>query len=516
MLDKKVIGMLTTLLIVIISNIASAQMGIGHRHGNEHGLWLDSLEVIELSGTVIVDSSFFHPMYYLDEDGDGQADFQLAFGPYWYQPQNGAVRPKDGDVITLTGTKSDHNFNPIIIVFTLNGLEWRQAIEVGEHGWNHMGFWLDSTNVVEVSGKVHIDTAYFYPHYFLDTNGDTLPEYHLNFGPPWFMPRSGIQVPEQGQEIKIEGSLYSGMFGFEPIMVFKIDDEVWRSAFGPAPWSGNWVHRNALDSAYVYYAADSLSRIGFAPGAMMGGMMGQMNFLDSMFVQFERIHPDFIPGEHDTNFFAGFYINLYQPNGQTMMFSGGGMGIHHGRMRFNRSIRYQFHYDDSDLLSRNLDEHHIRLLYRDEDDKKWHESSGFSNDTENNQVTLSNENTYSYFTLTSLSTLTGVESPDDTSPFVAEQFQLHANYPNPFNMKLGVNQTIIPYQLLFESEVSVTIYDVMGRLVWSKNVGLQLAGKYELIWNGLDSFGRTVVSGIYFLNIKVGKQNQTIKLNVVR
>jgi hypothetical protein len=49
--------------------------------GGPHHSWPVSLETTTVTGTVIVDASFPHPMYYLDEDGDTVADYHLAFGP---------------------------------------------------------------------------------------------------------------------------------------------------------------------------------------------------------------------------------------------------------------------------------------------------------------------------------------------------------------------------------------------------------------------------------------------------
>ncbi|MFQ5675420.1 MAG: hypothetical protein ACE5G1_05940 [bacterium] len=38
-----------------------------HHGGGMHDLWPDTLATTQVTGTVIIDSTFFHPMYYLDE-----------------------------------------------------------------------------------------------------------------------------------------------------------------------------------------------------------------------------------------------------------------------------------------------------------------------------------------------------------------------------------------------------------------------------------------------------------------
>ncbi|NIT51174.1 MAG: hypothetical protein GWO41_00025, partial [candidate division Zixibacteria bacterium] len=88
----------------------------------------DSLIPVTVSGTAIVDSSFMSPAYYLDEDGDGQADYHLNFGPWWYTPDSSnATRPNDGDFITIYGGQHDSLMGnlPVIIVYEINGLFWR-------------------------------------------------------------------------------------------------------------------------------------------------------------------------------------------------------------------------------------------------------------------------------------------------------------------------------------------------------------------------------------------------------
>jgi hypothetical protein len=107
----------------------------------------DSLTLVTVSGTAIVDSSMMNPVYYLDEDGDQQADYHLNFGPYWYQPDSGnASRPYHGDPVTITGGMPDTTevVLPVIVVYEINGEFWRDPFDPL---WNHMGdlgIWLDA------------------------------------------------------------------------------------------------------------------------------------------------------------------------------------------------------------------------------------------------------------------------------------------------------------------------------------------------------------------------------------
>ncbi len=96
--------------------------------GNSGFGWMyDSLQTVELSGTAIVDSTFMMAMYYLDADNDSIPDYMLNFGPWWYEPSSGAVRPSNGDQITIVGGKLEREFLPMVIVYEINGLEWRDS-----------------------------------------------------------------------------------------------------------------------------------------------------------------------------------------------------------------------------------------------------------------------------------------------------------------------------------------------------------------------------------------------------
>ncbi len=509
-------GMFLLLLMVFAPAYGQTGMGQGHGHSGDHSAWPDSLEIVELSGTIIADSASVHPMLYLDVDGDGEADYRLMFGPYWYQPASGARRPGAGEQVTLTGSVEKDGIEAAVVVFTLNGQEWRQAIEVGEHGWNMMGFWADTLSTVEVSGTVLVDTTYFYPHYFLDTDGDSLPEYMLNFGPPWYQPASGMLRPGNGDQVTVSGGLHTGMFGTESLMVYQINGEIWRQDYGAPPWAGGWVHRDATDTTFVYCAIDSLSHMAFTPGAMMGGMMGQPSFPDSMFVQFEGVYPDYMPGAHDTTFLAGFFVNLYEPNGAQMMAGGGGMGMHHGSMRFNRSLRLQFHYDEEQVRRMGYDERNMGIMAWDEEMGIWRPFSSAQVDTANNRITVNSDEVYSYFAITSEPLTTGLHNAGGTPAPVLDSFSLKPHYPNPFRIGGKGTQATIRYEIPVKSDIVVSIFDLQGRLIWQQKMGAGSQGEHTVRWQGVDLNGQLVASGIYLISVRAGNLIRTAKITVIR
>ncbi len=87
------------------------------------------------------------------------------------------------------------------------------------------------------------------------------------------------------------------------------------------------------------------------------------------------------------------------------------------------------------------------------------------------------------------------------------QFQLEQNYPNPFSSK-----TAISYNLNKQSNVKVTIYDVLGRVVKNFSMGDETAGVHGIIWNGLDNLGRRVAPGVYFYRLQARGQTEVRKM----
>ena len=80
---------------------------------------------------------------------------------------------------------------------------------------------------------------------------------------------------------------------------------------------------------------------------------------------------------------------------------------------------------------------------------------------------------------------------------------LLANYPNPFNP-----ETWIPYQLVHDADVKLTIYDVKGAVVRRLDLGHQQAGYYTdrtraAYWDGRNNLGEPVGSGLYFYQLQV-------------
>ena len=97
-----------------------------------------------------------------------------------------------------------------------------------------------------------------------------------------------------------------------------------------------------------------------------------------------------------------------------------------------------------------------------------------------------------------------------------ETTRLLQNYPNPFNP-----ETWIPYQLSEPATVTITIYDVMGNIVRSLNLGHQAAGFYRsrstaAYWDGRNHLNESVASGIYFYQIQAGESSATRRMLILK
>jgi len=86
-------------------------------------------------------------------------------------------------------------------------------------------------------------------------------------------------------------------------------------------------------------------------------------------------------------------------------------------------------------------------------------------------------------------------------------FSLSQNYPNPFNPS-----TIINYSLADPSVVSLIIYDMSGKQVVSLVNTHQLAGYYNLKWDGTSDTGNQVSTGMYLCRLQAGSFSHTVKM----
>lgn len=88
---------------------------------------------------------------------------------------------------------------------------------------------------------------------------------------------------------------------------------------------------------------------------------------------------------------------------------------------------------------------------------------------------------------------------------------LSQNYPNPFNA-----QTSISFAIVYTGDVELSIFNVAGQKVATLAQGELNAGSYNVIWNGSDSRGNTVSSGVYYYRLKTDGSAQTMKMTLLK
>jgi len=85
-------------------------------------------------------------------------------------------------------------------------------------------------------------------------------------------------------------------------------------------------------------------------------------------------------------------------------------------------------------------------------------------------------------------------------------FELHRNFPNPFNPS-----TTFSFSLKEASQVDLEIYNLQGQRVKVLSSGSFGAGDHQITWNGTDSNGRALASGVYFYRINTPQGSDTKK-----
>jgi hypothetical protein len=107
-------------------------------------------------------------------------------------------------------------------------------------------------------------------------------------------------------------------------------------------------------------------------------------------------------------------------------------------------------------------------------------------------------------------TLQVVDVPE-TSSTIVSGFNLGQNYPNPFNAS-----TEIHYCLPYQAHVELCIFNIFGQKVKTLVNQIQLQGYKTASWNGKDTGGNQVSSGIYFYKLKFDKFSECRKMVLLK
>jgi hypothetical protein len=99
----------------------------------------------------------------------------------------------------------------------------------------------------------------------------------------------------------------------------------------------------------------------------------------------------------------------------------------------------------------------------------------------------------------------------ESKPELPTVFELFPSVPNPFTLS-----TSIAYHVPHESEVSIQIYDVSGRLVRTLVDGATDPGRHLAVWDGRSDSGESVGSGVYFCTMEADDYTASHKMMLLR
>jgi hypothetical protein len=105
----------------------------------------------------------------------------------------------------------------------------------------------------------------------------------------------------------------------------------------------------------------------------------------------------------------------------------------------------------------------------------------------------------------------GARNLDNLAFTLPQTFSLSPNYPNPFNAT-----TVIEYAVPTGAPVTISVINILGQSVTELVNREQDAGTYSVTWDGNDSHGRPVASGVYFYHLESGTTFLTRKMLLLK
>jgi len=103
-----------------------------------------------------------------------------------------------------------------------------------------------------------------------------------------------------------------------------------------------------------------------------------------------------------------------------------------------------------------------------------------------------------------------IDSYNVNDPKLQDVF-LAQNFPNPFNPS-----TTISFALLKDSEITISVYDVRGRLIKTLLNQSMTKGSTTINWDGKDNVGNSVKGGVYFYILQTNGFYQTKKMILLK
>ncbi|MFQ6092411.1 MAG: FlgD immunoglobulin-like domain containing protein [bacterium] len=97
---------------------------------------------------------------------------------------------------------------------------------------------------------------------------------------------------------------------------------------------------------------------------------------------------------------------------------------------------------------------------------------------------------------------------------VPTRYNLAQNYPNPFNPETSIQYSVVSDQS--PPHITLKIYNILGEEVRTLVDELKDAGYYTVTWDGKDSGGLGVASGVYFYRLTAGDFTSTKRMVLLK
>ncbi len=221
--------------------------------------------------------------------------------------------------------------------------------------------------------------------------------------------------------------------------------------------------------------------------ANSGGMIG-----------FDKVNLSVPPNNHSLDTYFTIIPNEQNSVSDKLLVIGPAYQIGPIKYAFTQSAALTFSYDDEDLA--NLDE--LKLGIYVFEYGYWKRLNS-SIDKKNNIVAA---------TIDRLGIFRLCYDPNNeiTSNLPIE-FNLCQNYPNPFN-----TNTTIEYEIPYDAQISIKIFNLEGKLVMTLFDGVQRAGYHKTIWDGQNGNKQPAASGLYVCQFISEKFSMTRKMLLLK
>ncbi len=299
---------------------------------------------------------------------------------------------------------------------------------------------------------------------------------------------------------------------------FTINDALPGMGTSPAPFTGSIGWGAAFDSALV---GTGLSSQGVNTGWNLD--IRSHNWTIGMWLQIPTVSdgtPDYLFGDEGAASFRSFHNGLAYPN--NLMLRGGGM-LDLYVVGIGPAPTYvHFVYDSATATVTAYKNGVFDTSVVQPSPLDIHAGSGFIAGGYGTNTgfkglmdefrfyarALNAEEVWRTWNQTLPFVITGVQEESRTVPVT---YALDQNYPNPFNPS-----TVIGYQLPVTSNVKLVVYDLLGREVKTLVNEQNVSGAFRVTWNGENSYGHRVASGVYFYRLTAAANGKGASFTSVR